>query len=172
MVHRFGKFALGAALAAALAASPAAARSVGSWEVVRTGPDACMMSAMFGSGESSITIAFLWHAGEHRLEALAAGRNLQDLREGEGDTAPFELNFDGEVPYKQWVSEQAPFTQLRGGLDGIVGDWGSAHSADLAKALTASHNVRLKIGQTDLGSFDISGADAAYRELLRCGERA
>lgn len=164
--------ALAAAAAALLVAAPAAARTVGNWEVGRTGPEACMMSAIFGSGDDAITIAFLWHAGERRLEALAAGENLQDLHEGEGETAPLELNFDGKVEYKQWVSEQAPFTQLRGGLEAIVGDWGSEHSADLAKALTGSKNVNLKVGQTDLGNFDISGADAAYQELLRCGERA
>lgn len=170
--YGMGKFALGAALAAALAAGPAAARTVGNWEVGRTGPGACMMSAIFGSGDDAVTIAFLWQAGERRLEALAAGANLQELHAGEGETAPLELNFDGNVEYRQWVSEQAPFTQLRGGLDAIVGDWGSAHSADLAKALTGSKNLHLKVGHADLGNFDISGSAAAYQELLRCGERA
>ncbi|WP_305097872.1 hypothetical protein [Croceibacterium aestuarii] len=163
---------ISALAAAALLAGPGQARTVGAWEVSRTGPDACMMSALFGSDGNVFTLALLWHASERRLEVLAAGNDWQELRRREGKTAALELTFDGRVPYSEWLSEQAAFTDLSGGLDGIVGDWGSEHSGDLAKAVTGSKNVTVKVGATDFGSFDLSGADAAYRELLRCGESA
>ncbi|MXO59756.1 hypothetical protein GRI89_09415 [Altererythrobacter salegens] len=172
MALRLGIPVLAAAAAAALVAGPTQARTVGSWEVGRTAPDACMMSAIFGSGESTVTLALLWHASEGRLEMLAAGRGWKDLRAREGDTASLEFNFDGQVQYSQWLSERATFSSMGVGVDGIVGDWGTEHSGDLAKAVTGSKNVNVKIGNTDLGAFDLSGADAAYRELLRCGESA
>ena len=75
------------------------------------------------------------------------------------------------MPYRQWVHEGARFQPMRG-TEAVMGVWGPEHRQDLVEAVLESTSVSLKVGDTELGTFDISGARQAYRELLRCGDRA
>ena len=163
--------ALAAGAAALLASAPLQARIVGSWEVARSKQGSCMMIATYGNGTvDGISLGLVWSPAENRLGFLAASKNWNDLLSREGDPTALQLSFDGDVDYSQWLHEAARFENL-GGIETIAGSWGAENSERLAAAVTGSGAVRLQIGETDLGSFDISGSAEAYRELLRCGER-
>jgi hypothetical protein len=172
MMARIVRFtALAAAGAAMLAAAPLQARMVEGWEVARSQQGACMMTAIFDNdSDAGIALSLVWTEADGQLGFLAASKNWGALLEREGDPAALELTFDGDVPYSQWLHEKARFRNL-GTNEAIVGYWGAENSARLAEAVTGSREVVVKIGETDVGAFDISGAEAAYRELLRCGER-
>ena len=164
--------ALAAGAAAALVTAPLSARTVGAWEVVPSAPGTCMMVAVFDNDTwQGTSLGLVWTPAEGRLGFLAASRTWTDLHEREGDPAALQLTFDGEVDYSQWRHEGARFQNL-GGMKTIAGSWGAENSDRLAAAMTGSDAVTVRVGGTDLGTFDISGAGAAYRELLRCGERA
>jgi len=113
----------------------------------------------------------VWDKAKGQLGFLASSRHWNALREQAGDPTALELTFDGEVRYRQWLHESAQFHDL-GGIEAVMGVWGPENREDLAEAVTRSRAVALRIGGTELGSFDLSGAEPAYRELLRCGERA
>ena len=160
-----------AAGAAMLAAAPLQARMVEGWEVARSQQGACMMTAIFDNeSDAGIALSLVWTKADGQLGFLAASKNWGALMKREGDPAALQLTFDGDVPYSQWLHEKARFRNL-GTNEAIIGYWGAENSARLAEAVTGSREVAVKIGETDLGTFDISGAGAAYRELLRCGER-
>ena len=158
---------LAAAGAAVLAAAPLQARTIGGWEVAPSKQGACMMTATF----EDESISLVWNKAEQQLGFLAASKTWNGLMEREGDPTALQLTFDGEVRYPQWLHEGARFQPLRG-TEAVMGVWGPEHREDLAEAVTGSSSVSLKVGNTELGSFDISGAGPAYRELLRCGDRA
>jgi hypothetical protein len=152
--------------AAWLAAAPLQARTVGGWEVAPSKQGACMMTATF----EDESIALVWNRADQQLGFLAASKRWNGLMKREGDPTSLHLTFNGAVRYPQWVHQSARFQPLRG-TEAVMGVWGPEHREELIDALTRSSQVSLKVGETDLGSFDISGAGPAYRELLRCGER-
>jgi hypothetical protein len=165
--------AVAAAAAAMLAAAPLQARMIEGWEVARSKQGACMMTANFDDdSDTGVALSLVWTKADGRLAFLAASKHWNGMMKREGDPAALHLTFDGDVPYSQWLHEAARFQDLGTGTEAIMGYWGAENSARLAEAVTGSQQVSLRVGETDLGSFDISGADAAYRELLRCGERA
>lgn len=164
---RILRFAALAAGLAAAAATPAHARHVEGWDVAPSRQGACMMTATF----EDESIALVWNKAEQQLGFLAASERWNGLMQREGDPTSLLLTFDGDVRYPQWLHEGARFQPLRG-TEAVMGQWGPEHRDDLAEAMTRSSRVSLKVGDTELGSFDISGAGQAYRELLRCGDRA
>ena len=162
--------------AAALVAGGAAAadkpHTVDGWQVGRGKQGGCMMTAMFDDrSEEGVALSLVWDKAKGQLGFLASSRHWNALREQAGDPTALELTFDGEVRYRQWLHESAQFHDL-GGIEAVMGVWGPENREDLAEAVTRSRAVALRIGGTELGSFDLSGAEPAYRELLRCGERA
>ena len=162
--------------AAALVAGGAAAadkpHTVDGWQVGRGKQGGCMMTAMFDDrSEEGVALSLVWDKAKGQLGFLASSRHWNALREQAGDPTALELTFDGEVRYRQWLHESAEFHDL-GGIEAVMGVWGPENREDLAEAVTRSRAVALRIGGTELGSFDLSGAEPAYRELLRCGERA
>ena len=164
---RIARFTALAGIAAVLAAVPLQARTVDGWEVAPSKQGACMMTATF----EDESISLVWNKAEQQLGFLAASKRWNGLMKREGDPTALQLTFDGEVPYPQWIHEGARVQPLRG-TEAVMGVWGPEHREDLAEAVTGSSSVSLKVGDTELGTFDISGAGPAYRELLRCGERA
>ena len=162
--------------AAALVAGGAAAadkpHTVDGWQVGRGKQGGCMMTAMFDDrSEEGVALSLVWDKAKGQLGFLASSRHWNALREQAGDPTALVLTFDGEVRYRQWLHESAQFHDL-GGIEAVMGVWGPENREDLAEAVTRSRAVALRIGGTELGSFDLSGAEPAYRELLRCGERA
>ena len=161
-----------AAAAAALVYAPLQARNVNGWEVARTKAGACMMTANFEDGShGGVSLALTWNELEGRLGFLAASKHWNRLMKEMGDPTSLQLTFDGDVPYTQWFHEAARFQNLGRGTEAVAGSWGPENSDRLAEAVTRSRQVSVVVGETDLGSFDISGSAEAYRELLRCGER-
>lgn len=131
-----------------------------------------MMTAMFDDeSEEGVSIALVWNKAEQELGFLASSRHWNGLLERAGDPTTLALTFEGEVRYRQWLHEGARFHAL-GGIEAVIGTWGPEHREALVEAVTRSRTVSLEIGGSDLGAFDLSGAGAAYRELLRCGNRA
>lgn len=169
MIH----LAAAAALVAGGAASAAPqAHTIDGWQVGRGKQGGCMMTAMFDDrSEEGIALSLVWDKAKGQLGFLASSRHWNELRERAGDPTALELTFDGEVRYRQWLHESAQFPDL-GGIEAVMGVWGPENREDLAEAVTRSRAVTLRIGGAELGSFDLSGAGPAYRELLRCGERA
>ena len=165
--------ALAAGAAAVLAAAPLqAGTTVAGWEVGRGKQGACMMTALFDdASEEGVSISLVWNKAEQELGFLASSRHWNGLLERAGDPTTLALTFDGDARYRQWLHEGARFHEL-GGIEAVIGTWGPEHREALVEAMTQSSQVTLEVGGSDLGAFDLSGAAAAYRELLRCGNRA
>lgn len=170
MVHYAGLAAGLAVTAALLAPQPLEARTIGIWEVSRSKQGSCTMLARYSGGRDGVSLGLVWIESEQRLAFLAASGDWAGLHQREGDQAPLHLRFDGDVAYSQWQHQGARF-QKAGGISTIMGSWGAENSDLLAEAVTRSRQVEVSIGDTALGSFDIDGAAAAYRELRRCGAR-
>ena len=49
-----------------------------------------------------------------------------------------------------------------------IGNWGPEHSDDLAKAVSSSGHVTVRVGGRAVGSYDLAGSAAAYGALMRC----
>ena len=158
--------ALGVAAAALALSAPAAARTIRGWEVGRN-RDFCMMQSSF---QDNVTLAFVWHPQSGELGFMAAGEGWTELVGQQGKPATIEITFDGGVPPADWIDEGAHVV-LMPDREGVVGGWGSEHSDELANAATHATGVTVRVGKRDLGSFDLSGVPAAYRELMRCGKQ-
>ena len=172
MQHSVRLAALAAGAAALVVGLPLQARDINSWQIERSNNGACMMTATFDdASEAGVSLSLVWDKPQEQLGFLAASAHWNRLIEREGDPTALQLSFDGEVTYPQWLYEGARFQTLRNGVEAVMGVWGKEHREGLVEAVTRSNRVSVVIGDTDLGAFDISGADAAYRQLLRCGER-
>ena len=156
-----------AAGVASLVAAPVQARTIGGWEIAPSKQGACMMTATFGDE----SIALVWNKADRQLGFLVASKRWNRLLEREGSPTSLRLTFDGDLRHTQWLHQGARFQPLRG-TEAVMGVWGPEHREALAEAMIGSSQVSLKVGDTELGAFDISGAGPAYRELMRCGERA
>lgn len=174
MMTRLVRLAAAAALVAGAAASaaPPQAHTIEGWQVGRGKQGACMMTAMFDdASEEGVSISLVWNKAEQELGFLASSRHWNGLLERAGDPTTLALTFDGDARYRQWLHEGARFQDL-GGIEAVIGIWGPEHREALVEAITRSSKVSLEVGGSDLGAFDLSGAEPAYRELLRCGDRA
>ena len=85
-------------------------------------------------------------------------------------SAALELSFDGNGPYKDWEQANAPVTTGDDNV-AVIGNWGKEHADDLARSVAAATRVRVRIGDREVGSYDLAGSQAAYRALMRCGEK-
>lgn len=153
-------------LAALALAAPAGARTIEGWEV-RPGADTCSMSSAFAD---DVTLALIWSPKDQSLGFLAAGEGWDRLRTLEGERVALELRFDGDSELTEWHDEGARIVPGRGGRkDGVIGYWGSERTSDLAAAVTGADSVSVRVDEMDLGAYQLDGAGAAYRELMRCG---
>jgi hypothetical protein len=116
----------------------------------------------------NVSIALIWTPATGELGFLAGVPKPDAL--ATRTTAPLQLTFDGDGPYNQWEQASAPVIVGEDNV-AVIGNWGKAHSDDLARSLAAATRVRIRIGDRDVGSYDVSGNQAAYKALLRCGEK-
>lgn len=164
--------ALAAGAAALVAGLPLHARDINSWQVARSKQGACMMTATFDDeSEGGVALSLVWDKAKSELGFVAASKHWNQLIAREGNPTDLQLIFDGQVKSPMWIYENAHFQTIGSGTEAVMGVWGEEHRSDFADAFTGSRSLALSVGDTDVGAFDISGADEAYRELLRCGER-
>jgi len=149
-------------LAAALAA-PAGARTVDSWEVAQNG-QVCTMVSTF---EDDVSIGLVWSPKTGELGFMATVPHPNELR---GKAAAIELSFDGEGPYTQWEDERAAVTTGTNG-DAVIANWGATYADALAKTVSTSSHVAVRLGGRAIGTYDLAGSPAAYRELTHCGSQ-
>ena len=156
---------LGLGAGALALAAPATAKSIEGWEITVNGEN-CVMQSTF---EDDVTLALVWHPKTGELGFMAAGADWNELVGQRDKPARLELTFDGGVKQPDWIDEGANVvtTVERAG---VVGGWGSAHSEQLADAATHATGVAVRVGSRNLGEYNLSGAPAAYRELMRCGK--
>jgi hypothetical protein len=161
----------GLALAGLAAASPAAARkysdqadSVAGWDLTAT-PKTCSMASTFAD---NVTLALVWAPSTGELGFMAAVPQPSAL--GAQKAAALALAFDGDGPITQWEQTNAPVIDGEDNV-AVMGNWGREHSEELARTVAAAEHVRVRVGDRDVGTYDLSGNQAAYKALMRCGER-
>jgi hypothetical protein len=157
----------GLALAALLPvlASPASARwinSIDGWDLNST-PKTCAMSTTF---DDDVTIALVWSPSTSELGFMAGAPSTPALAGRK--TAPLALSFDGDGPYTQWEDQAAKVIPGDKNV-GVIGNWGAEHSDQLASAVAGASHVDVRIGDRDLGQYQLSGSKAAYQALMKCG---
>jgi len=151
--------------AAALAlAGPAAARTIGGWSVEPT-DKTCMMSSAFAD---DVTLALVWDPAAGDLGFLAGGA-WETLNGKRGERVALELKFDSNAEYTEWVDEGARVIAAPGGKHAVVGSWGSQYAEAFGSTVSSASRVTVRVGETELGAYDLTGTAAAYRELMRCG---
>jgi hypothetical protein len=149
--------------AAALAlAAPAGARTVDSWEVVPNQQNCTMISTF----EDDVSIGLIWSPRTGELGFMAAVPPSSGL--GERPAASLALTFDGDAPLTEWEDKRAAVV-AGADSDAVIATWGAAHSDALAKAVGGAKHVVVRIGDRTIGTYDLSGSGAAYRELTHCG---
>lgn len=157
---------LALAMPVACLAAPAGARSIKTiegWDLNST-PKTCSMATTFSD---DVTISLVWAPTTGELGFMAAVPNSYDF-DGQ-KTAPIDLTFDGGGPYRIWQDQHAILVRGKDSI-GVIANWGAEHADDLAKTVAAASHVAVRVGDHDFGQYDLSGAPAAYRELMRCGE--
>jgi hypothetical protein len=153
-----------AGAAAALAASAGARdfASVEGWDISTAGRT-CTMASTFAD---DVTIGLVWSPETRELGFMAAGPGWDELRGKK--TVALDLAFDGDTPLAQWEDQRAA---VLGGSEKIaaIGNWGAEHADELARAVSSSSRVTVRVGGRAVGSYDLAGSPAAYRTLMRCG---
>lgn len=148
-------------------AGPAGGRDISiieGWQLSTTGKTCTMVSTF--ADDVSVGLLLTPQTGE--LGFVTTVPHPNDLR-GKA-TAPLQISFDGDAPYIQWEDDRA--TVITGpDSDAVVASWGAAHSDELAQAMKSASHVKLRVGDKDIGTYDLSGSPAAYRALTRCGDQ-
>lgn len=144
--------------------APAPARTIEGWDITATG-DNCVMQSTF---QDDVTLALVWNPKSGQLGFMAAGKGWDELRGRTDKPATLELTFDGNLPHAIWADDGAHVV-ITSDKSGVIGDWGSEHSDELAKTAVRATGVSVRVGNRRLGDYDLSGVPAAYRELMRCG---
>ena len=152
------------AAAALTLAGAAGAKDVDSWEV-NTAPKGCMMLSTF---EDDLSIGLLWSAETKGLSFIASGDGLAALAP-KGGKVSLGLAFAGKAPHNDWTDEAARVIPKDNGQVSVIADWGAGYSKELADTVTASKSVTVRVGDKVIGTYDLAGSPAAYRELNRCG---
>ena len=156
-----------AALAPAFAPL-AAARDISTidgWELSTTGKT-CTMATTFAD---DVTIGLVWSPRTGELGFMAAGLRWNELNDRK--TVALDLSFDGDGPITQWEDERATVVLGGTGKTAAIANWGADHTDELAKTVGAASHVTVRVGDRDLGSYDLAGNAAAYRALMRCGNQ-
>jgi len=157
-------FALTLAAAGAALAVPAGARTVESWEVVPSQQNCTMISTF----EDDVSIGLIWSPKTGELGFMAAVPHPSGL--AGRPAAALELTFDGDTPYTEWEDQRAAVVPGNDS-DAVIANWGAAHSAQLAETVGGADHVVVRIGGRTVGTYDLAGSPAAYRELTHCGSQ-
>jgi hypothetical protein len=152
------------ATAALALAAPAGARTVNSWEVLPNQQN-CTMVATF---EDDVSIGLIWSPTSGELGFMAAVPRPSGL--SEQPAASLMLTFDGNAPLTEWEDQRAAVVP-GADSDAVIANWGAAHSAELAKTVGGARHVVVRIGDRTIGTYDLAGSPAAYRELTHCGSQ-
>lgn len=153
-----------AATALALA-SPAAARTIDSWEV-QSSAKSCMMLSTFAD---DVTIGLISPEGGN-LSFMVGGEGIAKAVHSDRKVA-VDLKFAGTAPHTDWTDEAARVLPMANGRTAVIADWGPSMAAELGDTMTASSTVTLALGGQTIGTYDLSGSPSAYRELHRCGDQ-
>ena len=147
-------------------AGPAGAgsfKTIEGWDLSST-LKTCSMATTFSD---NVTISLIWAPSTGDLGFMAALPHSYGL--GAQRTAELQLSFDGNSRYSAWDDRQATIVDGKDAT-GVIGNWGADHADDLAKAVVAASHVSVRVGDRDVGSYDLAGSPAAYQALLRCGK--
>jgi len=156
-------YTLAAAAGVLALAAPAAARTIGEWDV-KPSAKSCTMLSTF---EDDVSIGLV-SGKDGRLSFMTGGEGLAPFVRG-GQKVSLDLKFAGKVPHDDWADEAAAVVALGDGQVMVIADWGPSLGHELADTVTASSTVTVRIGGQLVGTYDLSGSPSAYRELSRCG---
>jgi hypothetical protein len=140
------------------------AKTIAGWDLA-SNSKTCRMASTFAD---NVTIALIWAPSIGELGFMAAVPKPDELSSQKA--APLLLSFDGAGPYKQWEDRGAAVVEGQDSV-GLVGNWGKDHADDLARTIAAASHVRVRIGDREIGSYDLGGNRAAYKALRRCGDQ-
>lgn len=153
-------------LAAMAFAAPAGARTIEGWEV-KPSSDSCSMSSVF---EDDVTLALIWSPEGGDLGFFAASGEWDRLGALEGQGVALALRFASTAEFNEWHDDGAKIVAGRGSAkDGVIGYWGSERSPDLGETVASASSVAIRVGEIELGAYELDGIGAGYRELMRCG---
>jgi hypothetical protein len=168
MAHRLPLFSALAVAAVALAAGSAApARDTEGWDVGPYGK-VCTMTSTF---EDDVSVGLIWAAPDGEVSFMTGGGDLEKIAGKAGATVSLNASFDGDVPHTDWTDERARVVSVGPHSVAVVADWGPALSKELADTVAGSSMVVVKIGDKQVGSYDLTGSRAAAEELKRCGAK-
>lgn len=168
MTHRVSVIATLALGAAALAlAAPAGADDGQGWEVTPNGKT-CTMVSIF---EDNMSVGLILTSPDGDVSFIAAGDGLEKVAGKAGGTVPLHIKFDGQVPHNDWTHQTAQVVAIGTHRVAVVADWGVPLAKEFAATVAGSNKVSIRVGDTDLGSYDLSGSREASAELMRCGAR-
>lgn len=155
-------FALAGAMLAL--AAPAGARTIDSWEVVPSQQNCTMISTF----EDDVSIGLIWSPKSGELGFMATLPRPSGL-DGK-PAASLALTFDGDAPLTEWEDQRAAVV-AGADSDAVIASWGAAHSEALARAVGGAKHVVVRVGGRTVGTYDLAGSPAAYRELTHCGSQ-
>lgn len=155
-----------AAMAAAVlvVAAPAAADDTDGWEISSNGTSCTMLSTF----EDNVSVALL-AAQDGDISFMAAGPSLEKIAGKAGATVPLTVRFDGEVPHREWKATAAQVVPVGTRSVGVIADWGPSLAKEFTDTVASSGKVSIRIGDTEMGNYDLSGSRAASVALRACG---
>jgi len=156
---------LPAAIAALALAAPVSADDTQGWEVSASGKTCTMLSTF----EDNVSVALILSSSTGDVTFMAAGDALEKVAGKPGSTVSFNVKFDGKVPHFDWTDNAARVVPVGTHGVGVIADWGPEYSKELADTLAASGKATIRIGDQDVGVYDVSGGRAAADERRRCG---
>jgi hypothetical protein len=145
-------------------AVPAGARTVSNWDVVPNQQNCTMISTF----EDDVSIGLIWSPKSGELGFMATLPRPSGL-DGK-PAAALALTFDGDAPLTEWEDQRAAVV-AGADSDAVIASWGAAHSDALAKAVGGAKHVVVRVGGRTIGTYDLAGSPAAYRELTHCGSQ-
>jgi hypothetical protein len=156
---------LAAATAGLALAAPAGADDTQGWEVTANGKNCTMLSTF----EDNVSVALIWSSSTGNVTFMAAGDSLEKFAGRPGSTVALNVKFDGKVPHYDWTDNAARVIPVGTHGVGVIADWGPEYAKELTDTLAASGKATVRIGDKDIGVYDVSGGRAATDELRRCG---
>jgi hypothetical protein len=152
------------AAGALVLAAPAAADDSDGWEISSNGTSCTMLSTY----EDNVSVALLWGT-DGDVSFMAAGGDLEKSAGKAGGTVPLTVRFDGDVPHREWKATAAQVVAVGTRHVGVIADWGPELGKEFADTVARSGNVSIRVGDRDLGSYDLSGSREASASLMACG---
>jgi len=153
------------AVAALALGAPAAAGDTQGWDVTENGKT-CLMVSTF---EDDVSVGLIWAAPNGDVSFMTAGDDLEKIAGKAGATVALDIKFDGQVPHTDWTDDVARVVSVGNHRVAVIGNWGPSLSKELADTVAGSGKVSVRVGDKDLGSYDLAGSRAASDKLTQCG---